>query len=74
MALSKTEKQWRNKLRKRQQARQNLNGYRALLEGTQYWECSRFAQHHRHVFGWSASLCGLFQYLYHRVRGKPFYG
>ena len=73
MALSKTEKQWRNKLRKRQQARQNLKTYRACMEGTHYWECSRYAQH-KHVFGWTAALCGLFQYLYHRVRGKPLYG
>ena len=74
MALSRAEKRRLIRLSERHSARQDLNGYRALLEGTQYWECSRFARHHRHVFGLTATLCGLFQYLYHRLTGNPLCG
>lgn len=47
--------------------------WRARLEGAAYYQCSRFATHHRHLFRWSAALCGRIQYWYHKITGAPLY-
>jgi hypothetical protein len=71
LMTGKSAKQERN-IRKRL-GRVRLSKRQALLEGVVYFECSRFAPHHKHAFRWSAILCGWFQYRWHKLMGFPFY-